>query len=51
MKTILAAMNFVERYPGEVRGLLTHISNYAPAFRQAAELPGVTSFQTRGEQK
>ncbi len=51
MKTVLAAMNNVERYPGEVKGLLTNISNYAPAFHQAAGMPGVTSFQIRGEQK
>jgi hypothetical protein len=49
MKTILAAMNNVERYPGEVKGLLTNISNYAPGFRQAAELPNITSIQARGE--
>jgi coenzyme F420-reducing hydrogenase gamma subunit len=51
MKTVVSAMNFVEHYPGEVRGLLTHISNYAPAFRQATQIPGVTSYQIRGEQK
>jgi sulfhydrogenase subunit delta len=51
MKTVVRSMNFVERYPAEVRGLLTHISNYAPAFRQVAELPDVTRNQTRGEQK
>ena len=50
MKTVVTAMNFVERYPGEVRGLLTNISNYAPGFKQAAELPGVTPVQARGEQ-
>jgi sulfhydrogenase subunit delta len=48
LKTVVAAMNYVERRPGEVKGLLTHISNYAPAFKQAAELPGVTPIQTRG---
>ena len=37
MKTVLAALAPVERYPGEVRFLLTNISNNAPAFRQAAE--------------
>lgn len=37
MKTIVASMKFVERHPGEVKGLLTNISNYAPAFRQAAD--------------
>jgi len=50
MKTIVMAMNFVERHPGEVKGLLTNISNYAPAFRQAAELSGVTPMQARGDQ-
>jgi sulfhydrogenase subunit delta len=51
MKTVVAAMSLVERYPGEIRSLLTNISNNSPAFRQAAELPGITSFQFRGEQK
>jgi sulfhydrogenase subunit delta len=37
MKTVLAALAPVERYPGEVHFLLTNISNNAPAFRQAAE--------------
>ncbi len=37
MKTVLAALAPVERYPGEVRFLLTNISNNAPAFRAAAE--------------
>ncbi len=50
MTTIVTAMNFVERHPGEVKGLLTNISNYAPAFRQAAELPGLTPIQARGDQ-
>jgi sulfhydrogenase subunit delta len=49
MKTVVASMNLVERYPGEVKSLLTHISNYAPAFRQAAELPGVSAIPARGE--
>jgi hypothetical protein len=51
MKTVVSAMSFVERYPGEVRGLLTHISNYAPAFRQAAEILVATSTQKTGGQK
>lgn len=51
IKTIVTAMNYIERYPGEVRGLLTHISNNSPEFRQAAEMPGITSFQSRGAQK
>jgi coenzyme F420-reducing hydrogenase gamma subunit len=51
MKTIIAALLPVERYPGEVRGLLTNISNYAPAFRQAAEMLASQPTQARGEQK
>jgi hypothetical protein len=27
----------VERYPGETRRLLSHVSNFAPAFHAAAE--------------
>lgn len=50
MKSVVRATNFVERYPGEVKGLLTNISNYAPAFRQAAELPEVTSLQVNGDE-
>jgi sulfhydrogenase subunit delta len=37
MKTVLATLAPIERFPGEVRGLLMNISNNAPAFRQAAE--------------
>jgi sulfhydrogenase subunit delta len=48
MKTIVATMNFFERYPGEVRGLLTNISNNAPAFRQAAQLLAATPTQKTG---
>jgi len=51
MKTVLAAMNLIERYPGEVRGLLTNISNNAPAFRQAAEMLAATPAQITGGQK
>jgi sulfhydrogenase subunit delta len=51
MVTVLASMSFVERYPGEVKSLLTNISNNAPAFLQAVELPGITSFQNGGVQK
>jgi sulfhydrogenase subunit delta len=51
MKTVLVAMNYVERYPGEVRGLLTNISNNAPAFRHAAEMLSATPTQTTGGQK
>jgi sulfhydrogenase subunit delta len=49
MKTVVEAMNYVERHAGEVRGLLSNISNYAPAFHQATELPGVTPLQARGD--
>jgi sulfhydrogenase subunit delta len=51
MKTVVAAMGFVERYPGEVRGLLTNISNNAPAFRQAVQMLAATPTQTTGGQK
>jgi sulfhydrogenase subunit delta len=51
MKTIVASMKAIERHPGEVLGLLTNISNYAPAFRQAAEMLPAISAQTTGEQK
>ena len=50
LKTILASMIYVERFPGEVKGLLTNISNYAPSFRQAADtLPGVPAHPTGGQ--
>lgn len=48
MKTVLAALTPVERYAGEVRDLLTNISNYAPAFRQAAGMLPARSDQTPG---
>jgi sulfhydrogenase subunit delta len=49
MKTVLATLAPVERFPGEVRGLLTNISNNAPAFRQAAEsLPNPAAHTTGG---
>jgi coenzyme F420-reducing hydrogenase gamma subunit len=51
MTTVLAALNPFERYPGEVRGLLTNISNNAPAFRQAAQTLAATPTQTTGGQK
>jgi coenzyme F420-reducing hydrogenase gamma subunit len=50
MKTVLATNAPVERYPGEVKGLLTNISNYAPVFRQAAELLPTRPNQKSGEQ-
>jgi sulfhydrogenase subunit delta len=50
MATVVASMAFVERHPGEVKGLLTNISNYAPAFRQAAEaIPEAVSGSTGGQ--
>jgi coenzyme F420-reducing hydrogenase gamma subunit len=48
MKTVLATLAPVERFPGEVRGLLTNISNNAPAFRQAAESLPDPAAQTTG---
>ncbi len=50
MKTVLATLAPVERFPGEVRGLLTNISNNAPAFRQAAESLPPAPIQTTGGQ-
>jgi sulfhydrogenase subunit delta len=51
IKTVLAALAPFERYPGEVKGLLTNISNNAPAFRQAAQTLPMTPTQTTGGQK
>jgi hypothetical protein len=51
MKTVIAALLPVERYPGEVKGLFSNISNYAPAFRLAAELLATQPNQTTGEKK
>jgi coenzyme F420-reducing hydrogenase gamma subunit len=51
INTVLAALEPFERYPGEVRGLLTNISNNAPAFRQAAQMLPATPTQTSGGQK
>jgi sulfhydrogenase subunit delta len=50
MKTVLATLAPVERFPGEVRGLLTNISNNAPAFRQAAASLPPSPAQTTGGQ-
>jgi coenzyme F420-reducing hydrogenase gamma subunit len=50
-RTVVAALTPFERYPGEIKGLLTNISNNAPAFRQAAELLPDPSAQTTGGQK
>jgi hypothetical protein len=51
MNAVLTSMGYVERYPGEIKGLLTNISNNAPAFRQAAELLPTTPSRTTGGQK
>jgi sulfhydrogenase subunit delta len=51
IQTVLAALKPFERYPGEVKGLLTNISNNAPTFRQAAQEMPVTPTQTTGGQK
>jgi coenzyme F420-reducing hydrogenase gamma subunit len=51
VKTVIAALLPVERYPGEVRSLFANISNYAPAFRTAAELLSATPTQITGENK
>jgi coenzyme F420-reducing hydrogenase gamma subunit len=37
MHTVTAALQPIERYPGELHHLLRNISGYAPAFRQAAD--------------
>ncbi len=50
MKTVLATLALVERFPGEVRGLLTNISNNALAFRQAADSLPRASTQPKGGQ-
>jgi coenzyme F420-reducing hydrogenase gamma subunit len=49
MKTVVAALLPIERYPGEVRSLFSNISNYAPAFRMAAELLATQPTQSKGE--
>jgi sulfhydrogenase subunit delta len=51
MKTVIAALLRVERHPGEVRSLFSNISNYAPAFRAAAEMLAAQSNQIAGENK
>src|SRR4030043_196212 len=51
MKSVLATPAPVERYPGEVRSLFSNISNYAPAFRLAAETLVTQSNQITGEKK
>ncbi len=51
LKAVISAMNLVERYPGEVKGLFTNISNNAPPFSQVAStLPGYKD-QAAGGQK
>ena len=51
MKTVIAALLPVEHYPGEVLSLFSNISNYAPAFRNAAELLAAQPAQITGENK
>jgi len=51
MKSVILALQPVERYPGEIRGLFTNISNYAPAFRLAAEMLATQASQKTGEKK
>lgn len=51
MKTVITALLPVERHPGEVKGLFSNISNYAPAFRTAAEMLTSQPDQTAGEKK
>jgi sulfhydrogenase subunit delta len=51
MKTVIAALLPVERYPGEVKGLFSNISNYSPAFRTAAETLASQPNQKAGEKK
>lgn len=51
IKTVVNTLLPVERYPGEVRGLFTHISNSAPPFRQAADMLASTSNRSDGGQK
>lgn len=51
MKTVTEALLPVERYPGEVFHLLRNISNYAPAFRQAAETLAAPDNLPTGGQK
>jgi coenzyme F420-reducing hydrogenase gamma subunit len=51
MKTVIAALLPVERHPGEVRGLFSNISNYAPAFRAAAETLVSQPNHSAGENK
>ena len=51
IKTVVNALLPVERYPGEIRGLFTHISNSATPFRQAVEMLAETSNLTEGGMK
>ncbi|MBN1666421.1 MAG: hypothetical protein JW862_05015 [Anaerolineales bacterium] len=37
MDSLVSILTAVERYPGETRRLLSHVSNYAPAFFEAAQ--------------
>jgi sulfhydrogenase subunit delta len=51
VKTVVQALQPIERYPGEARGLFSNISNYAPAFRLAAEKLATQPNQISGEKK
>jgi hypothetical protein len=51
VKSVISALQPVERYPGEIKGLFSNISNYAPDFVQAAEILAKQPNSTRGEQK
>jgi sulfhydrogenase subunit delta len=35
--SLVPLLKSIERYPGETRRLLSHVSNYAPAFQTAVE--------------
>ena len=51
IKTVVNTLLPVERHPGEIRGLFTHISNSAPPFRQAADMLESASNPSDGGQK
>lgn len=49
MKAVVATLLPVERYPGEVKGLFSNISNNAPAFRTATEMLSTQPSHNAGE--
>ncbi len=51
VNSVVRSLLFVERHPGEVQGLFSHISNYAPAFRHGAALLAAPSNSVPGGQK